>query len=230
MNFEPYHKFSACRKLEERIVALNDAGAVPAALYAEHERYHFSLLHKLRSARYHVDTLSSFLRSGTAQSMAPIDLVYRVNFHFDGFLHVVGSATDIFAREVLTYFGIPLPNRVYYKTAEEQLTIHRSGDAFITRLQAPSWKQEFSNYRNTSTHERLIGTQYSISVQTQGHSFTQRVVVPVPDDPRSAVPTFENNPDIVDYCCKTFKRVVSHFNQAYSDLDSRVKSAGCLPL
>lgn len=230
MNFAPYHAFRACRTLEASIEALRARNAVPAGLYGDHERYHYSLVHKLRSARYHVDTLGSFLSSDAAQAMTPTDLVYRVNFHFDGFLHVVGSATDIFAREVLTYFGLPLPARVYYHTAESELTTQRPGDAVLPFVSSPTWKQEFGEYRNTATHESIIGTQYTIVVEARGKSFAKRVVFPVPDDPRASTPQYRNNPDIVAYCHRTFKRVVSHFNQAYEHLNQRIHTSAALPL
>lgn len=229
MSFAPHHKFAGAVKLEKAIAAARSAGNLPDSVYSDYEKYHFSLLHKLRSARYHVDTLTGYLSSGSTQT-SPADLVYRVNFHFDGFLHVVGSATDIFAREVLTYFGVPLPGKVYYHTAHTLLTAQRPGDAILAHLSDPTWRGEFGDYRNTATHESLIGTRYQLSVDVHGQATTTRVVFPIPDDPRATNKTYRRNPDIVQYCCRTFKRVLSHFNQCYDEIAARVASTNSLPL
>jgi len=162
--------------------------------------------------------------------MDPAELVYRVNFHFDGFLHVIGSAMDIFARELLGYFNIPLPAKVYFHVARDQITAQRAGDPILPLLVAPSWKAEFSDYRNTATHERLIGVEYTRKTHMKGGAPTFQLIFPIPDDPRAATYTFRKNPDIVDYCKKTFMRTVSCFNQVYTHIEHRAKVAGALPL
>lgn len=230
MNFAPYHAFGACEKLEKQVAALKTAGKVPDDLFRAHEKYHTSLVHKLRSARYHADTLAQYLATVDGPQTDPSEIVYRVNFHFDGFLHVLGSATDIFAREVLTYFGIPHPARVYYHTAREQITALRPGDAVLPFLDDPSWKAEFSDYRNTATHERLIAAGYTIQYDVSGKSAITRIVFPIPDDPRAEQPTTKRNQDITEYCGATFRRAVSHFNKTYTHLASRISAAGSLPL
>src|SRR5688572_19682887 len=121
MNFDPYHKFKACSALERNVSDLYASGSVPTRLYEDHEKYHFSIVHKLRSAKYHVDALKGYLSSEAARTIAPNEVIYRVNFHFDGFLHVCGSALDIFAREVITYFALPMHGKVYYHTARKRL-------------------------------------------------------------------------------------------------------------
>lgn len=230
MNFHPYHGFVGCATVERRIRALSAAGTVRAEILAGHEAYHYSLVHKVRSARYHVEALSGYLSSQAALSADPADLVYRVNFHFDGFLYVLGSARDIFAREILTYFGIPLPAKVYFRTAEELIQLNRPGDPILPLIARPSWAPEFMDYRNTATHENVIGTQYTIQVAVLGGNTTRRLVVQVPDDPRSAQRTFRRNPDIVVYCTTTFKRVLSQFNKAYAHMAMRMNTAGRLPI
>lgn len=230
MNFSPHHSFSACGRLEKRIDVLRAAGAIPQVVFDAHEKYHSSLLHKLRSARYHTETLSQYLRTINAPQLDPADIVYRVNFHFDGFLHVLGSATDIFAHEILSYFGVPLPDRVYHYTASKELTTRRPGDPIIALLADPTWRTEFSDYRNTATHERLIAAGYTLHVETKGRSSVSRIVFPIPDDPRAAVATATRNKDITEYCERTFKRVISHFNQIYSHIEERAKVSGALPL
>ena len=230
MNFSPYHTFASCAKLQSTIEKLHLAGKVPSQIFNNHEKYHYSLLHKLQSARYHVDTLSSFLGSGNAQAQDPPYLVYRVNFHFDGFLQVLGSSMDIFAREVLTYFDEPLPNKVYYHTAYDQLIAKKPTDSLLPFLMKPTWKDEFGDYRNTTTHESLIGTQFSVNFELKGKQSISRIVFPIPDDPRAATRVFSKNKDIVAYCEKTFKRVLSHFNQAYDHIEVRARTSGTFPL
>lgn len=230
MNFSPHHTFANCSKLERTVLGLNGSGNVPAAVFSGYENYHFSLVHKLRSAKYHFQSLEGYLSSSAAQTDTPEDLVYRVNFHFDGFLHVLGSALDIFAREVLTYFNMPLPTKVYYQTARDTINTNRAGDPILTFLADPTWRKEFSDYRNTATHESLIGTTYTMSICVQGGGATKKLVFPVPDNPRAAVKVFKKNPDIVVYCSTTLKRALTHFNVAYGHIEQRARAGGALPL
>lgn len=230
MSFAPYHRFVGCTRLENTIEGLRQAGGVPINVHAAYSKYHFSLVHKLQSARYHVETLESYLRTQNAQQMNPHAVVYRVNFHFDGFLHVLGSALDILAREVLAYYAINPAGNVYYQTAHAQLTASRAGDAILPLLTNPTWRSEFADYRNTATHESIIGTSYTIQIEVVGNQSVTRVVFPVPDDPRAVPPVCRRNPDIARYCNTTFKRVLSHTNQIYEHLEARARASGALPL
>jgi hypothetical protein len=230
VDFSPYHRFIGCSALEKTVDGLFEVGQVPTELYAAHQRYHYSILHKLRSARYHIDSLSGFLTSQAALTQSPHDLVYRVNFHFDGFLHAVGSASDIFAREILTYFAAPLPAKVYFSTARTLITALRPGDAILPYLADPSWRQEFLDYRNAATHETLVGIIYTVAYELHGATSTTRIVFPIPDNPRAIVSAYGNNPDIVKYCETTFRRVLTQLNQAYTHLRPRLRTSGVLPL
>lgn len=230
MNFAPYHRFVACTQLEATVEALRQGGHLPPQLQAAFSKYHFSLIHKLQSARYHVETLGAYLRAQNAQQINPHTVVYRVNFHFDGFLHVLGSALDILAREILGYYGLAPAGNVYYHTAHAQITAHRPADPILPLLTSPPWRTEFSNYRNTATHESIIGTTYTIQIEVVGNQSVTRVVFPVPDDPRATPLVWKRNPDIVKYCVTTFKRVLSHTNQIYEHLDARARANGALPL
>lgn len=230
MNFEPHHGFTACSRLERKVDTLRAATNVSNQCYDAYAKYHFSLLHKLQSARYHVDTLKSYLSSQNAQQLDPHLVVYRVNFHFDGFLHVLGSALDILAREIISYYGPLPPGNIYHHTAFQFLTANKPGDALLPLLAQPAWKQEFGDYRNTATHESLIGTSYTVSVEVVGKNAIKRIVFPIPDDPRAPVLTFQRNKDIVEYCERTFKRVLSHVNQLYNHIEQRATAANALPL
>lgn len=230
MNFAPHHQFTGCQRLQERVEGLRTAGAVPAPLLAEYNKYHFSLVNKLRSARDHMDLLKAFLgETAQVQQAVPQEVVFQANHHFDGYLHALGSAMDILAREVMTYMGIALPNNVYYKTARERVNATRAGDAILPLLDDPPWKAEFSDYRNTATHERLIAANYAIEVHVDGGQSHKRVNLPLPDDPRATPHTFNRNKDIVAYCEKTFFRVVSHTNQIYGHIAQRAAAIGALP-
>ncbi|MBI3529119.1 MAG: hypothetical protein HY067_14265 [Betaproteobacteria bacterium] len=232
MNFVPYHAFRDCEVLEETIQNLRANGAIPGNVCASYDTYHFSLLHKLRSAKYHADTLREYLetQATATHQVSPFDLIYRVNFHFDGFGYCIGSALDIFSREILTYFGIPLPQLVYFDTAENQLLAQRAGDPVIALIQSPAWRQEFSDYRNTATHESVVGTEYQIAVSVVGSTEKKRLVFPLPDDPRVLPRTYRRNPDIVEYCRLTMFRVLSIFNQTYAHVNGRIQNAGTLPI
>lgn len=232
MNFCPYHNFTSCDKLETTIQRIQDNGMVPPTIYDAYLLYHFSLIHKLQSAKYHVESLERYLTSEKARSALPQDLVYRVNFHLDGFLHVIGSANDIFAREILSYFNIPLRTRIYYHTAHIELSKARPTDCILTFLTTPSWFKEFSDYRNTATHESIVSTTYSIRIEVKGSNSINRLEFPLPDNPRSpfAERSYNRNRDIVAYSKTTFKRVLSHFSQTYQHLSDRLSISGSLPL
>ncbi len=232
MSFAPYHSFAACGHLERAVTALKAAGHVPEAIFDGYELYHFSLFHKLKSAHYHVTTLDSYLNTRTVATTPVPEMMYRANFHFDGFLHCLGSALDIFAREILTYFNEPMPGNVYFHTAHNSLFASRPGDAILPYLDTPTWKAEFSDYRNTATHECLIGTVLTTHHGVIGTRHTHRAIIPLPDDPRAApaARTYRRTPDIVDYCTKTFRRALSLHNQAYEHLRTRIRATGRLPL
>lgn len=230
MNFSPHHGFSSCRTLEQTVARLKEQNGISDVLYRAHENYHYSLIHKLRTAQYHVDNLAQFLETDAAKSLRPTDLVYRVNFYFDGFLYSVGSALDIFAREVLTYFGEAIPNRTYYWTAHRRLSTQRPGDPILSLIGATPWIIELKDYRNTSTHESLIGTTYTVQYGVHGAAHSSRLIFPIPDDPRNPTGSARRNPDIVNYCCTSFKRVLRLANQAYGHIEGRARAAGMLPL
>lgn len=230
MNFAPHHNFTACERLEKIVEALRLANSITPAVYDDFSRYHFSLLHKLQSARYHVETLTSYLASQNARQSDPHSVVYRVNFHFDGFLHVLGSALDILAREILCCFAMLPQGNVHFHTASQVLTAARPNDTILPLLASPPWRQEFSAYRNTATHESIVGRSYTVSIEVIGHKSVTRVVFPIPDDPRAVPVTCTRNQDIVKYCSATFKRVLSHTNQLYAHIEERSRIGGTLPL
>lgn len=228
--FAPFHTFSGCRELERHITRLRSAGTLPTRVAEAHDLYHYSLLHKLRSARYHVENVKEYLQASDAALTPPADIIYRVNFHFDGFLHVLGSGADIFAREMLTYFGIALPDNVYFHTADQLIRSARPLDPILPFIAVPSWRQEFGDYRNTATHESVIGTQYTVRIEMKGGTQLQRLEFPVPDDPRAMPRSYTRNRDIVEYCRLSYCRWLRLFNQAYSHVAQRLRAGAALPL
>jgi hypothetical protein len=128
--FTPHHKFAHCLRMEKLVDALKQSGSVTDPILLNHNRYHYALVHKLKCARDHVANLGKILTETAPEDIVthPADFLYAVNASIDGFFYTGGSALDILAREVLTYFGINMPTKVYYRTAEEQLIIHRAGD------------------------------------------------------------------------------------------------------
>jgi len=241
MNFSPYHKFAGCTRLEDAVDKLRTGGGAPVDLLARHDRYHRSLIHKLRSAAYHVSRLKEYLSTLSTQSTTtaagkdeqsqPQYIAYRVNFHLDGFLYCVGSSLDIFAQEMLNYFGIPAPSKsTYFGTARKLISKQRPGDLILPFLDEPSWRSEFAAYRNTSTHESIVATKYSVEYDFGGGQEAAKHVIPLPDDPHAAKKTYKRNPDVTVYCDNTFTRTLRLFNPAYKHLADRIKANGNLPL
>ena len=231
MNFQPYHAFSGCAQLENEIEGLADNAVAPDILELFHT-YHFSLIHKLRASYRHLEDLEEYLSRQDTLDEEPVEIVFRVNFHFDGFTHSLGSALDILAREVLGYFDLIPNTNVYFWTARAELHQHRPGDLLIPRLQDPAWLQEFKDYRNTGTHESIIGTRYDQTFEMRRNVHTTRLNYPLPDDPKipQSERTYLRNPDIVAYCKMVFKKSLRLINPVYVDIRSRIRVTQTLPL
>ena len=232
MNFSPYHNFRACDILEEvirEIIENDNANQISETGFYV---YHFSLIHKLRSAKYHVQSLEDYLQRQDTIEENPLNVAYRVNFHFDGFTHVIGSSLDILAREILCYFGYQLQGNVYFRTAREHISNQNPNEPLLIRLQDPGWLQEFKDYRNTATHENVVGSQFTIINAIRGDSSQKRLLFPLPDDPRATHgnKSYNNNNDIIEYCATTFKRILRLINPIYSDLSERIEQNNSMPI
>ncbi|MEN6627929.1 MAG: hypothetical protein ABFD69_17015 [Candidatus Sumerlaeia bacterium] len=232
--FSPYHKLTNCPRLERHIATLRAAGNVADDVFQNHNRYHYALIHKLKCARTSFDRLQNELTDTSPEQIVSDsgEFLYSINACIDSFFYTSGSAMDILAREVLTYFSIAMPNKVYYRTAREELTTHRPGDVLISKLADPTWKSEFSNYRNALTHEVLIAGVFSINFVMDGATQRKTIVFPLPDDPRTdpQARTFRQNKDVQLYCDRTLRRLLSLINTIYGDLCSRIQSNQSLPL
>jgi hypothetical protein len=232
--FANHHRFANCERLEGRVIAARAANTVPDTIYNNYKLYHYSLIHKLKSARDNIDSLKEQLTTTPPQDIVNDagEYLYLVNRSIDGFFYTSGSALDILAREVLTYYGIVLPDRVYFQTALKELAQVRPGDTLLPRLEDPPWKEEFSTYRNTLTHELLIVSRYSLNVVMDGPDQSTAVVFPLPDDPRVDMPqrTYRRNKDVLSYCNETFRKILSVINQIYGDLATKIEATNSLPI
>jgi len=225
------HRFAKCDLLERKIETLNENGNVDNILYKNYRKYHFSLVYKLKSAYQNWLDLKEFLTtSETTEVLANRnEHFFMVNHHFDGFLYAIGSALDISAREVLTYYNVPLTGNIYFSSAKTLLPVRGQRTALFAKLDDPGWKSEFSDYRNTQTHELLICT--SANVEIDMHAGDEMYVkFPLPDNPRADDRTYRNNPDVLIYTENTLKRVISLINQIYSCLCVNIDNNGSLPL
>jgi len=150
----------------------------------------------------------------------------------DGFFYFGGSALDILAREVLSYFGISLPTNVYFEKAREIISNNRPGDLILNRLNNPTWKSDFSMYRNASTHELIIAKQFNINVCMDGATQKQTIILPLPDDPRVDPDdrTFRRYPNVIDYCKSHMRRLLKLINTIYGDIYTRAACNSRLPL
>lgn len=232
--FRPYHTFANCGQLENKIAQLREAGLIGGQVLNGYNIYHHALVHKLKCALHHTERLADkLLNSSPSDVLATSsDFVFAVNMSIDGFFYAGGSALDILAREILTYYGETLPALVYFKTARERLSISKPGDDILIKLDDPSWKEEFTNYRNSSTHELILATNYSIHVTSTGDTSRQEIVLPLPDDPRVAPTsrTYTNNPNVLIYTRDHLRRLLSLINQIYGRILNRIDTVGRLPL
>lgn len=230
--FDPYNRMANSQRLERTIASLNEAGQIPENVLRGHNKYHYTLIHKLKSALFHFNNLRASLENTDVATVVPNshEFLNAVNMHLDSFFYCSGSALDILARETLIYFNIPLPNNVYFQTARTQLQQHRPGDSLINRFDPPNWKDEFSTYRNALTHEVLIGTNYIIQVNLEGQKNHTVIVFPLPDDPRLDEKTYRNHPSALGYCESRFRKILSLINVIHGEIDSRARALNTLPL
>ncbi len=230
--FDPYNRMANSQRLQRTIASLKDANQITDDVLQGHNKYHYALIHKLKSALVHFHNLKDVLENTDVATVIPNshEFLNEVNMHLDSFFYCSGSALDIIAREVLIYFNIALPDTVYFWTARRELNQHRPGDAIIQRFDPPNWKEEFSNYRNALTHEVLIGTNFSIQVNLEGGNNHNVIVFPLPDDPRVDVKTYRTNPSALDYCESRIRRILSLINVIHGEIDTRARGQNSLPL
>ena len=170
MPFRKYHRFQNRASLENLIGRLREKGNVPDEAYNGFHRYHPAMMLKIRSAMYHLDGLADKLSTTDVREAAVTtsDFMFEVNMYIDGFFYNAGSSLDILARVVLALFGQPLTGNIYFRTAHARLTQNRPADPILPKLAQPAWWQEFSEYRNTLTHELILASRYQIDIDSTG--------------------------------------------------------------
>ena len=230
--FSPHHRLNNCIKLERWLD--NNSGNFSEDVAKGHNRYHYALLHKLKSAQKHLENLRDVLTNTDASTVLPNseEFLQKVNMSLDSFFYCCGSALDILAREILVYFGLPLTGNIYFHVAHLRISQSRPGDPILQKLEKPAWKDEFSNYRNALTHEVLIAGNFSIQFNATGRTHEKTIIFPLPDDPRADIEdrTFRRNTDSLEYCNLTFQRILSLINQIYGEIESRARAQNSLPL
>lgn len=234
MSFNPYHQFHNRTRLEQFVEQCRNNNTLPTPVADGYDRYHRATIHKLKAAMHHIKMLEGKLTPANIHVAitANSDYMFEVNMYIDAFFYCAGSAMDILARELLIYFGIPLPRDVYFQTARTLIAANRPGDSILPRLADPPWRTQFSKYRNSLTHELILATTYSIHTNLATAAPVQQIVFPLPDDPRipPAQRTFDNNPNALDYLSQHLKRLLSLCNVIYGEVDSRARTGGALPL
>lgn len=230
--FEPHNRMANSQRLQRTISTLVENNQITDDVLKGHNKYHYALIHKLKSALVHFQNLKDVLENTDVATVVPNshDFLNEVNMHLDSFFYCSGSALDILAREILVYFNIPLPDSVYFWTARREITANRPGDAILARLAPPGWKEEFSSYRNALTHEVLIGTNYSIQVNLEGGNNHTTIVFPLPDDPRVDEKTYRTNPNALEYCENRFRRILTLINVIHGEIENRARNQNSLPL
>lgn len=234
MPFAPFHRFNNRTRLEKLVSQYKNNGNIADDVHDNFHRYHPALIHKLRSAKYNIERLDEKLATTDIVEAANTksEFMFQVNMYIDGFFYNAGSALDISARVVLTLFGEPLSGNIYFNTAYDRLNANRPGDPILPRLVTPSWRNSFSTYRNTLTHELILASRYHIDIDNIGASPTNRIVFPLPDDPKANPQnrTFRKNPDVLEYVKIHFTRILSILNTVYGDIHGRSSASGSLPL
>ena len=234
--FPNYHNFSGCKCLERTIKRFDVGINIPNNIYDNYCRYHFSVVQKLKSAEYHLERLKEISsRPGIAEYAFKntSKFLFEINLSLDGFLYFCGSALDIFARDILTYYDLipPPPNDVYFDKALDLITQNNPGNMIIPRLLNISWLDRFRNYRNCSTHEEMISSNFGVTIGLSATETTRSLQLKLPDDPKRYPRTYNRRDTILTvYCESTFKSILRLFNTIYIDLNDLVVMNGNLPL
>lgn len=234
MPFSPYHRFQNKTRLEKVVSDFKSNGNIQQEVHSNFHRYHPALIHKLRSAKYNIERLKEKLTTTDLQEAADTtgEFMFQVNMYIDGFFYNAGSSLDILARVILVLFNEPLTGNIYFQTAHQRLNTNRPTDQILSRIAPPAWRSNFSDYRNTLTHELVLAPRYQIDIDNTGETPTYKIIFPLPDDPR-AIPserTFRNNPDVLDYVTINFTRILRILNTVYGDIADRANATGVLPL
>lgn len=228
----PIHDFHGCRDLRKEIEKLKKRDSIPEAILRHHQTYHYTLFYKLKGAKFHLERFRELLETFRDREFETEEFLFRANLNLDGFFYKTGSTMDILSREILSYFNIPLPRTVYYRTARELIATIRPSDPILPGLRDPAWKGYFTLYRNAITHEMLITEQCLPGSSPDEDAKNGYVKVGLPDAPRenAAERSFGKNPDALSYCFDILTSIISLINDIYSGIAERIAATGKLPL
>ena len=131
IDFTPYHPFKNCVYLESSISHLKEKQLIPENIYSMYCRYHSTVSHKLKSARFFLGKINDLASPDFLEENEPFEYQsyrHEVNRNLDCFLFSVGASLDVLAREVLGYFDLigNEPN-IYYVYAKKKLTQTNKG-------------------------------------------------------------------------------------------------------
>jgi hypothetical protein len=232
--FSPYHKLQSCASLRSCIEGLIQSKSISDEAKKGHKSYHYALIHKLNCAKHYLTELEQILKNTAPGDFYSNknDFIFKVNLYIDGFFYSCGSALDILAREILIYYGIQLPQNVYFNTAEQLLTLNRPTEGIITILNNVSWKNEISNYRNASTHELFIAGQINININVDGETQKTEIIIPLADDPHQYFQDrkYTRNTNVLVYCKDSFKKLLSLINRCYGEINSSARTKNTMPI
>jgi hypothetical protein len=240
MPFHPPTQFGKSIDLTTQIYRLKESEQVPENVYQNFIRYHSSLIHKLKSAQFNLDSFKNKFTDTKIEDTASSDFMFEVNMFIDGFFYNAGSTLDILARVVLTSFGQVLPRYIKFKTAYEILNEQKPGDPILPLL-VQDWFDQFSNYRNALTHEIILAPDCHIEIAYTGNiplpdeapiDPPYKIVIPLPDNPRAdrAERTTEEHPDGLKYLEEHFALILQTANLIYGNISDRAEQNGQLPL
>lgn len=213
---------------------MKEDNLVPDDIFASYNNYHFALVYKLECAHYYLEKLSDLLESDLTENISTSGKNFNktVNRNIDGFFYSSGSALDILAREVLSYYGETLPERVYFHTAYNTLSQRIRDSAILEKLRTPSWKELFSDYRNTLTHELILANALNLNIRFEGDKQISEIIIFLPDDPKLKPEdrTFDKKIEVLEYTTTSFRKQVSLINQIYGEILSNIKLNNQFPL
>lgn len=234
MEFSGFHKFQGEGQLVRLVEKLYEDKYMSERDYNLFWVYHRALIQKLRSAFYYRENLTRYLGDSDPAEVIknPDQFVFNVNRYADGFFHSLGSATDIFARELIFLHGQPMPANVYFGTAYQKLSALTPPPSFLGKINSPAWLLDFKKYRNVSTHELLIVSNYKTKLEVKGKDFSSTIEVLLPDDPQLDYEkrTYANEKELMNYCGNMFFKSLSLLNSVYTKIAASIKTANAIPL
>jgi hypothetical protein len=204
--------------------------------------YNRSVDFKLQSTEYFllklVDTLKDFPFDSTKRGPN----MFEVALFVDGFFASAVSVTDVFGRELNTYYGnVMAVDRFYLHEVIARLQAAGRGASIIQSLAAISVQHtgliaQLKRFRNCSQHSRLINSSITMSATVDyeqhntGGAPMAKVECFLPDDPMAIPCTYNNRIDTLTFCKSSLGQLVTALDAAYGALAAEIQGAADLPL